>query len=190
MTSERMPPLEQGSLSPAQQASLERVTSGPRGRLLGPFAVLLRAPGLMDRVQELGAYLRYDKGLSPRLFELVVLLVARRWDQDFEWVHHRPLALEAGLTPEVVDAVAEGRRPDTADEQVTLVWEVVAQLQRSGGCEDEVYERAVQHLGEDGVLEVVVTVGYYTTLAMVLNVAGTPAEDGPGLPPRGHGVEP
>ncbi|QNN54567.1 carboxymuconolactone decarboxylase family protein [Nocardioides mesophilus] len=179
-----MPPLGDRELTPDQQRALQRITAGPRGKLLGPFAVLLRTPGLMDRVQEVGAYLRYEKALEPRLFELVVLMVARRWDQDFEWAHHHPLALAAGLPPDVVEAVGEDRREETTDQAVALVWELVDQLQRRGGIDDDVYARAVRQLGEEGVIEVVVAVGYYTTLALVMNVARTPPEAGPKLPPR------
>ncbi len=182
---ERLPPLEVDRLDAAQQEALDRITSGPRGKLLGPFAVLLRTPVLMDRLQGVGAYLRYEKALDPRLFELAVLMVARRWDQDFEWAHHQPLALQVGLPTDVAEAVGEDRRPVTDDEDVRVVWEVVDQLHRTGLVDDATYDRALERLGEDGVVEVVVTVGYYTTLALMMNVAGTRPEPGPRLPPRG-----
>ena len=183
-TRERLPALGTADLTPAQAAAVDRITSGPRGALLGPFAVLLRAPELMDRVQDLGAYLRYRKQLEPALFELVVLMVARHLDQGFEWAHHHPLALAAGLEPDVVAAVGEGRRPVTADRSVQVVWQVVDSLQRRGGIDDDVYADAVGRLGEERLVEAVVAVGYYTTLALVMNVAGTPPEPGEELPPR------
>lgn len=181
---ERLPPLDLDTLDPAQQEAMDKITAGPRGKLLGPFAVLLRTPVLMDRLQGVGAYLRYEKALDSRLFELVVLMVARRYDQDFEWAHHQPLALQVGLPEEVAAAVAEDRSPDTDDEDVRVVWEVVDQLHRTGLVDDGTYARALERLGEDGVVEVVVTVGYYTTLALVMNVAGTRPEPGPRLPAR------
>lgn len=182
--SERMPPLDTADLTPAQVSALDRITSGPRGALLGPFAVLLRTPELMDRVQDVGAYLRYQKQLEPALFELVVLMVARHLDQAFEWAHHHPLALAAGLEPGVVSAVGEGRRPATADPAVRVVWQVVDLLLRTGGVDDETYAGAVGLLGEERLVETVVAVGYYTTLALVMNVARTPPEPGAVLPPR------
>jgi 4-carboxymuconolactone decarboxylase len=182
MPTERMPPLDVAGLGPDQRLALQRITSGPRGKLLGPFAVLLRTPELMDRLQEVGAHLRYEKVLDARLFELVVLMVARRWNQGFEWAHHQPLAIAAGLDEEVVDAVGHGRRPETDDADVALVWALVEQLHGDGGWDDDSYGRAVQRFGEEGVIELVVTVGYYCTLALVMNVAGTPPEAGPRLP--------
>ena len=179
---ERLPPLDPESLDPAQTEALQRITSGPRGALLGPFAVLLRAPRLMDRLQEVGAYLRYEKLLEPRLFEMTVLMVARHLDQAFEWAHHQPIALAAGLDPEVVTAVGEGRRPETSDRQVQALWAVVDEVQRSGGVGDRTFAEAVELFGETCLIELVVAIGYYTTLAMVMNVARTPPEPGPALP--------
>jgi 4-carboxymuconolactone decarboxylase len=181
---ERMPPLDDADLTPAQRSAVDRITAGPRGALLGPFAVLLRTPELMDRVQDVGAYLRYQKALEPSHFELVVLMVARHLDQAFEWAHHHPLALEAGLDPDVVRAVGEGRRPDTSDPAVQALWRVVDEVQRTGGVHDRTFAEAVGLLGEACLVEAVVAVGYYTTLALVMNVAGTPPEPGPELPPR------
>jgi 4-carboxymuconolactone decarboxylase len=179
-----MPPLDPAELDEDQAAALRQITSGPRGALVGPFTVLLRSPVLMDRVQQVGAYLRYEKVLAPHLFEMVVLMVARRWDQAFEWAHHQPLALGAGLEPDVVQALGEGRRPVTDDAEVLALWQVVDEIHATGGVEDTTYARAVSLFGEPCLVEAVVAVGYYTTLAMVMNVARTPPEPGAVLPAR------
>jgi 4-carboxymuconolactone decarboxylase len=179
-----MPPLDPADLTPAQVAAMERITAGPRGALFGPFTVLLRSPELMDRLQQVGAYLRYEKRLEPRLFEMAVLMVARHYDQAFEWGHHHPLALEAGLDPEVVRAVGEGRRPSFTDPAVQALWRLVDQVLTTGGVDDDTFREARELFGEEGVVEAVVTVGYYGTLAMVMNVARTPAAPGVELPAR------
>ena len=182
MSADRMPPLEAERLSPAQQAALHRITAGPRGALVGPFTVLLRAPELMDRVQEVGAFLRYRKQLEARLFEMTVLMVARHWDQAFEWAHHHPLALAAGLDPQVVEDLGDRRRPVSPDPAVQAVWDVVDEVHRDHGVSDRTFAAAVGLLGEECLVELLVTVGYYTTLALVMNVARTPPEEGPPLP--------
>jgi 4-carboxymuconolactone decarboxylase len=180
----RMPALDPSALDEEQRAAADRITSGPRGELVGPFTVLLRTPALMDRVQEVGAHLRYGKVLESRLFELGVLVVARHWDQPFEWAHHAPLALAEGLDPDVVEAVGRGLEPPTDDSDVLAVWRVVTQLLATGQVDDAAYADAVQALGEPALVELVVTTGYYTTLAMVMNVARTPTQPGPVLPAR------
>lgn len=188
MTSaDRMPPLPAEALTPDQRAALDEITAGPRGGASGPFVPLLRSPVLMTRLQRTGEYLRFGSELEPRLFEMCVLFVARRWNQRFEWAHHQPLALTAGLDPAVVDAIAEDRRPEGMDEAADAVWNLLDELHRTSDVGDDTYARARQALGETGVVEIVAAAGYYTTLAMVMNTAHTPAPQGPALPDRSTG---
>jgi 4-carboxymuconolactone decarboxylase len=178
VTDDRMPPLPAEQLTPAQQEAVERITSGPRGDLVGPFVPLLRSPELMNRLQLVGEYIRFDSVLADELVELVILTVARHWDQQFEWGYHHPIALRKGLPEEVVDAVAEGRRPESGTSAVTALWDLVDELQRTRQVSDATYAAALAEVGEVGVVEAVATAGYYTTLAMTMNVARTPPPDG------------
>jgi 4-carboxymuconolactone decarboxylase len=179
---DRLPPLTEEQMSPEQRAAAAEISAGPRGAVIGPFAPLLRSPELMTRLQKVGEYLRYESPLDRRLFELTILWVARWWDQQFEWSYHHPLALEAGLDPAVADALAEGRRPDGMDDAAAAVWDVLDELFRTRQVSDAAWAAAVARLGETGVVEVVATAGYYTTLATVMNAARTPAPGGPWLP--------
>ena len=95
-------------LSTDQQYAMDKVASGPRGELIAPFVPLLRAPELMTRLQLVGEYLRFGSGLPPHLTELVILVVARRWDQDYRVGPPRSLARAAGLGEDVIAAVLDG----------------------------------------------------------------------------------
>ncbi len=181
---DRLPPLPDEQLTPEQAAAVAAVRAGPRGELAGNWVPLLRSPELMTRLQRLGEYLRFEKLLDDDLLELVILLVARHWDNDFEWWFHHPIALRVGLPEEVVDAVGRGRRAEQGRPEVHAVWTLVEELQRTRRVSDPVWQHAVQLLGEPKVVEVVGTCGYYTTLAMTMNAAQTPAPDGPRLPER------
>jgi 4-carboxymuconolactone decarboxylase len=174
------------TLDDAQRAARDAIVTGPRGALVGPFVPLLRAPVLMNRVQELGAHLRFESSLRDDLRELVILQVARDWDQEFEWGHHHPIALSAGLPASVVESVAARSEPVGADPEVRAVWQLVRELLATHQVSDGAYSTATALLGERGVVEVVTTAGYYTTLAMVMNTARTPPDpDGPRLNARG-----
>ena len=181
---DRLPELTSDEMTEAQRQVIAEIASGPRGVAVGPFVPLSRSPELMRRVQRTGEYLRFDSPLDRRLFELCVLMVARFWDQQFEWGYHLPLALRAGLAQDAADAVAQGRRPDGMDQGARAVWELVTELLETHAVSDDVYERAVMQLGEIGVIDLVATAGYYATLAMVMNTACTPPADGPRLPLR------
>ena len=137
----------------------------------------------MTRLQLVGEYIRFESLLDDDLVELVILMVARHWDQQFEWGHHHAIALEKGLSPEIVECVAERRRPASSRIEVGVVWDLVDELLRTRQVSDRVYAAAVGAIGEEGVVEVVGTAGYYATLAMVMNTARTPPPPGaPRLP--------
>ena len=182
VTADRLPPLTEEQMTADQLVAAAEISSGPRGAVIGPFAPLLRSPELMTRLQKVGEYLRFESPLDRRLFEMTILYVARWWDQQFEWTFHHPLALEAGLDPAVADALAEDRRPEGMDAAAEAVWDLLDELHRTRRVSDGTYARALAELGEVGVVEVVATAGYYTTLATVMNTARTPAPGGPLLP--------
>ncbi len=189
VAADRLPPLPVKQMTAEQRAAAAEISSGPRGAVIGPFAPLLRSPELMTRLQKVGEYLRFESRLDRRLFEMTILYVARWWDQQFEWTFHHPLALEAGLDPAVADAIAEDRRPEGMDAAAEAVWDLLDELHRTRRVSDDTYARALAELGEVGVVEVVATAGYYTTLATVMNTARTPAPGGPLLPDvRGTGT--
>jgi alkylhydroperoxidase family enzyme len=136
---------------------------------------LLRSPEVMSRARAMGDYLRYKSSLPPRLSEFVILITSRQWTQQYEWNTHSPIALEAGVKPDIVKAIAEGRRPERMDEEEEILYDFATELQKDQGVSDANYARAVAKFGERGVIDTVGIVGYYTMLAMVLNTARTPS---------------
>lgn len=164
------------TLTADQRCAMEKVASGPRGGLIAPFVPMLRAPELMTRLQLVGEYLRFGSGLPPHLTELIILVVARRWDQDYEWGHHVPLARAAGLDDGVIAAVREGGTC-TGPDDVRAVWRMVSELEYRRGLSDSTFDAALAAVGDDGVVEAIATAGYYTTLAMTMNAARTPVPD-------------
>lgn len=179
-----MPAVPEEQLTADQRTALEDIRSGPRGAAVGPFVPLLRSPHLMTRLQKVGEHLRFTSPLDRRLFEMTILLVARHWDQQFEWTYHLPLALQAGLSADIVDAIARDVRPTVMDDSESVVWDLLDAMHRAHDVPDEVYGRAVGMLAEEGVVEVVGTAGYYTTLAMIMTAARTAAPPSPRMPDR------
>jgi 4-carboxymuconolactone decarboxylase len=187
---DRMPPIPADKLTDAQKKTAEEITSGPRGAagLIGPFVPLLRSPDFMSRLQKTGEYLRYNNAIGTKLTEFGILLTARQWTQGFEWSVHEPLALKAGVSQAVIDAVRDGRRPAGMDDDEQLVYDFCAELRANQSVSDATYARAVKRFGEQGVVDMSGLVGYYTLLSMIMNVARTPAPAGvdPKLVPFPH----
>jgi len=182
---DRMPPIPADKLTDAQKKAIEEFRAARGADISGPFVPLLRSPEVMSRARAMGDYLRFRSALPPRLSEFVILLTARRWTQQYEWNAHQPLALNGGLKGEIVDAIAEGRRPARMAGDEEAVYALVEELQRNQSVSDATYASAIAAVGEQGVIDAVALAGQYTMLAMVLNTARTPLPQGarPGLAP-------
>ena len=173
-----MPPLSTEEMTPAQREVVQELVAGRRGAVYGPFVPALRSPELARRLQRVGEYLRYEPAVPPKLREMVIVLTAREWTQDFEWDVHAPLAEREGLARDILDAIAEGRRPPTMADDEALVYDLFIELQRTQTLSDATYTAAVSRFGENGLIDLLALAGYYATLAMIMNVARTPLPDG------------
>ena len=175
---DRLPPIPLEQMDEEQRAAADALIAGPRKAVKGPFIPLMRSPRLLERLQKVGEYLRFESVLPTRLNEFATLIVSRHWTQQFEWRVHAPLALAAGTHADTIAAVREGRRPTTMSDDEALVHDVVTELLVNRGVCDATYARAVARLEERGLVELVGLVGYFAALSMVLNVAHTPPEPG------------
>lgn len=176
MPDERLPLPALESMTEAQRAAAEQLIAGPRKGVKGPFIPLLRSPELLKRLEKVGEYLRFQSALPPRLAEFATLLVARAWSQQFEWVVHVPLAMKAGTSRETIDALREGRRPASMSDAEARVHDFVGELMTTRSVAQATYDAVVAELGEQGLIDLVGLVGYFTSISMVLNVARTPPE--------------
>lgn len=181
---DRMPPIPKEKMTDAQKKALDEVTSGPRGAggAEGPFIPELRSPELMSRLQKVGEYLRFHNTIGSKLTEFIILLTARQWTQQYEYNAHEPLALKAGVKPETISAIAEGRRPEGMAPDEEAAYDFCAELRQNQSVSDATYARAVSKFGEQGVVDMTGLVGYYTTLAMIMNVARSPLPAGKKAP--------
>jgi 4-carboxymuconolactone decarboxylase len=173
-----MPPIPADQMTDAQKKAAADFRASRGTDVFGPFVPLLRSPQLMTRAEAMGTYLRYNSILPPRLSEFVILLTARRWTQQYEWGVHQPIAVAAGLAPETVRAIAEGRRPDRLTDDETILYEFCDELQRNQSVSDAAYNQTVARFGQQGVVDIIGLVGYYTLQAMVLNTARVPPDPG------------
>jgi 4-carboxymuconolactone decarboxylase len=171
---ERMPALEAAQMNEAQRKAAAELIAGPRKGVVGPFIPLMRSPVLMDRLGRVGEYLRFENALPQRVVELAILVTARHVTNQFEWVLHHPLAIKAGVARETLDALGAGVRPTTLADDEAVAHDFVTELLRESRVSDANYAAAVVHWGEPGVVDLVATVGYFFTVCLVMNVAGTP----------------
>ena len=129
------------------------------------------SPRVMNQARAMGDYLRYQSTIGNTLSELVILVTAREWTQDYEWHVHYPIALKAGIRQETADAIAEGRRPAGTNEDEKIVYDFATEILRNKRVSDRSFDRAEKRFGKKGVVDRTGIVGYDTFLAMQLNAA-------------------
>jgi 4-carboxymuconolactone decarboxylase len=161
----------------AEQAQVHAaIAAGPRGGVRGPLAVWLHRPKLAMHAQALGQYCRYETCLPARLSELAIIVTGAIWQSAYEWEAHAPLALRAGIAPDIVDAIRDGVTPAFTARDEQAVHDFVTALHRERAVSDALYAHAVEVLGQDAVIDLVGLAGYYTLISMTINAFGVQAK--------------
>ena len=175
---DRFKPLSYDEMTPAQKTMIEHVLAGPRGGTDGPFNVQLRSPEMGDLGQQFGAATRFATTVPRKLYELAIIITARHWTAQFEWLAHHRGALQAGLSPAVADAIAEGRRPVAMPPDEEAVYNFATELLETKQVSDSTFNAAKSLLSERGVVDLINVMGWYGTVSMLLNVDRYPLPEG------------
>jgi len=175
---DRFKPLTASELTPEQKTLVDHLLSGERGSLNGPFNVMLRSPEMGDLAQKLGAYLRYHTTVPTKLNEFAILITARALNVQYEWAAHHKYALQAGLSPAVIDAVATGKRPSSMQPEEEIVYNFTTELVNTKQVSDPTFRAAIDKFGERTVVDLIGVVGYYHFVSMMLNVDRYPMPEG------------
>lgn len=176
-----LPPPRLSGLDPAKlderhKEIYDQIMSGPRGRVEGPLKVWLTSAELADKAQALGAFCRFGTSLEPRLSELAIMVTGRFWGAQFEWSVHKPIAIKAGLSEEIIDAIRDRRTPNFQQEDERIVHDFAQALHKHHKISDTLYSEAVEAFGERGVVDLVGILGYYTLISMTINAFNVPLE--------------
>jgi 4-carboxymuconolactone decarboxylase len=169
-------------LTDKQQTLYDSIASGPRGKFGGPFLALIHAPEIADKIQDLGATLRFNGNLPITLREVAILSVARHWENEVEWNAHVVIAQKEGLCADIIEDILLQRTDGHTDDKTNIVLKLCSQLQSNHVIDDETYTNAVTLLGTAQVVELISVVGYFTTLSMLLNSFQIEADGKDGIP--------
>ena len=161
-----------------QKRVAERVLKVSSAGLGGPYAILMRSPVLLERYLGMTDYLRFETSLPKHLNEFAILIEARLWDAQYEWWAHHPIALKAGLRPELAEDVRNGRRPADMKPDEEIVYDVVIELLRDRSITDATFARATKILGEQQTIDLVAVAGFYTMVSAVLIAGRVSPPDG------------
>jgi 4-carboxymuconolactone decarboxylase len=175
----RIDEVKREDLKPRQQKLYDDIMrSRPRGKLSGPFSVWIHTPEIAEPADGLANCFRVNPKLDKRLVELIVLLMCRNGTVKYAWSVHAPLARQAGLTQETIDAIRARKRPDLQHDDEQVIYDLVTELLSTKTVSTATFERAKSTLGRDGVIEAVSCAGFYGMIGFVLNTFEVPPQPG------------
>lgn len=183
----RLTPMSYAELSDAQRAAFDKIVASrpvkPKdGHIGGPFDVWLRSPEMAERLVGLGGFFRFRTSVARRYIELAILVTGQHWQAQFEWFAHEPMALEAGVPNEVVNAIKVGKTPTLTDPGDVATYALARELHQSQQLSDATFASAVDLFGEAGVAELIALCGFYGLVSMTLNGFDVPLPDGADYP--------
>jgi len=158
-------------LTDKQKPLAEQITKVSSVGLGGPYNPLLRSPVLGQRMFDLLHYLRWETSVPLKLNEFAILIIARQWRSQVEWFAHAPLAVKAGLSPDIVAELKTNRRPSNMPPEEAAVYDFVTELTTRHVVSDETFDRTKKLLGEQQVVDLTAVTGTYIAVAMQLAMA-------------------
>ncbi len=164
----RFPQLTMDQLSDQQKPLAEQIMQVSSVGIGGPYNPLLRSPVLGQRMFDLLHYLRWETSVPLKLNEFAILIIGRQWRSQVEWLAHAPLAIKAGLSPDIVAELKANKRPSNMPPQESVVYDFVTELTTKHTVSDETFHRAKELLGEQRVVDLTAVAGTYVAVAMLL----------------------
>jgi 4-carboxymuconolactone decarboxylase len=173
----RLPQLTVEQLNPQQRALADQILKVSSIGLGGPYNSMLRSPEMGERMLKLLDYLRFNTSVPRRLNEFAILIQARLWTSQVEWLAHYPLAIKEGLSAATAADLKAGRRPASMKPDEAAVYDLCMELSTTRTVSDATYRRAAQIFTEQQIVDLTTLSGTYATLAMMMNAVGQ------GVPP-------
>jgi 4-carboxymuconolactone decarboxylase len=181
----RLKDIPESEMTPKQREVMAEIQSSRgRGTLGGPFGVMLHAPDYGDLAQRLGAFCRYKTSVPPRLSEFTILVIGRMWRSQYDFWVHAPIAEKAGVPKQTIADLRAGRRPAKLSKEERAIYDFIEELHKTRRVSDKTYGRVHALFGDAGMVEFTGILGYYTLVAMSLNVFNVPLPAGEALPFR------
>jgi 4-carboxymuconolactone decarboxylase len=170
----RLPEIDENELSAAQQRTYGEIKR-VRGRVRGPFAVWLRNAELGEYTFKLQDMFASRVKLERRLVQLMILVAARLSTAQYAWFIHEPHALNHGISPDIVEAIRVRRTPSFTREDERAVYDITVELHTTYALSEQNFQRGMALFGEQGLVELVSAIGFYSMVAMTLNAFGVEA---------------
>ena len=161
-------------LSPEQTKGYELVMK-ERGQVPGPYKIFLQNPSLMEVVVPIGVYFETGKSsLSKAEIEVATNVINSKWLAAYSNYEHEMIAEKAGLAAEKVQAIIAGQPTSFEDPRQQVIYETSLALTAPRVVPTGLYQRAVDLLGDKGLTDLTMLLGYFTTISLTLSAYNVP----------------
>lgn len=140
-----------------------------RGKISPSYSLLLHAPDMASRICHLGTRLRFESSLDERTIELIACTASSEFDNAYESAIHARAAVGLGVDADLVEAVRAKLPLPATDALISLPVTCARELLRTHQLTDDLFAAARVAFGDEGVVELIGTVGYYAMLALAHN---------------------
>jgi len=172
MRGDRFKPLTYEQMTP-EQKKMTDIAVSQRGTG-GSFNISVRDPDGGQLFFDMGDRVRFHMSIPDKLKELAITITARYWGAQYEWTAHHRAAVQAGLSEDKVKAIAEGRRPVGMSADEEAVYNFITELFKIRQSSDATFAAVKNVVGERGVVDLMVTAGYYQAVSMFMNTDRLP----------------
>jgi 4-carboxymuconolactone decarboxylase len=178
LVGDRFKPLKYDEMTPEQKIMIDHLLAGERGGARGPFNVLLRSPEVGDYAQQFGGAMRFRTAIPKPVSETIIIMTGRYWMAQYEWTAHKAAALQNGVKPEIVDAIANGKRPAGMPPDMEVAYNFIDELLTTHQVSNATFQAAKDKFGEKSVVDMIGLSGWYGQVSMALNVDRYPLAAG------------
>mmetsp|Transcript_31930 Transcript_31930/g.81001 ORF Transcript_31930/g.81001 Transcript_31930/m.81001 type:complete len:251 (-) Transcript_31930:206-958(-) len=156
----------------------------PDGSLVGPWNAMVSSPLIGGLVERMGSFCRHKTTCPMDLIEIGILVVGLEWKSQFEWYAHEKLALKAGVTEDAIGCILRGVPASDASgftDSQRAVYAYANEFHATKRVSDATHQAALAAVGsEQGLIDLVFTMGFYHQICMTLNAFNVPLP--PGVP--------
>jgi alkylhydroperoxidase family enzyme len=166
-----LPPLSDAEWPP----ELADLLKGFAGNL-NVYRVMAHNPALLRAWENLRNHIVTANALTPTQQEIVILRAGHRWGSAYEWAAHVVRGRAAGLSDDRIRHARAAKDRLHSDNIDDLLMTAVDHLIDDGRLPITLRETLMAKIGAKAVLDLMATVGMYSTLAFILQTFEVPIE--------------
>lgn len=142
---------------------------------LNVYRTMAHHPALVRAWTDLRQHVVLDTSLGRTRSELVILRAAVRLGSDYEWLHHVSRARALGFSD---DRIASLRGPlEAMAPEDAVIARAVDEVMDAARLSPDSLRDLTDLVGAQGTLDLFATVGFYSTLAFIVNTFDTPLDE-------------